>query len=143
MVGALTTAGGLAAVCLVLALAFHRWNVGKAKKAVPWLMLVAGLGMVGLIGSVISAVIGTGFDLVGSVTGVVFGIGLPVVLVIIMTIKFLSDIRGGGGTSKSGMVNAFLLFPALSVPFAGFASWAESMMGQAGSTAAEFLSQLG
>lgn len=145
MLGVLATIGGLAVICLALALSFYHWNVGtKAKKSVLWLLLIAGFcitGTAGIITGALGAIARALFDAVGWVTATTVGTAAPIVLLIVMGIKFLSDARGGT-QSKSGMLNAYVLGSVVAIPLGAIVSLVLSALTQAASTGSEFLSQL-
>lgn len=101
----------VAAISLALAILFQMR--GKFPKAQIPLMLVAGLGLTGLLGQLLSRSASMLQNMAGVATSKVFGVGVPVLLVLIVALIVFFDLKDGS-PSKGSLVLAILL-PSLCV----------------------------
>lgn len=90
------TMGAVAALAFVIALGLMFKKFGK--KAVPWLMLIAGGGLAGVLGAVLTKLITGGINGFSSAVGVVLGAGSVGGLLVIawLTIILLPHMKPKG-----------------------------------------------
>lgn len=140
--GTLSTAA-IAVIALVVALVLRR--SGKAPKVVPWLMVVAGLGVTGLLGGLLADFGGFLVSLVGSTTAAVFGVAVPVLLAVVLVVSLVIGMHPKGSPSKSTPWLAFLapvVFAASGGVFARLAAAGNSALASAAQLVTNLLSGL-
>jgi hypothetical protein len=130
------TLGAAAAIAFALALLLMRKRAWP--RAVPWLMLVAGLGVAGLLGTFLDRLAG-GLEAVASAgTGAVFGVAVPFLLAIVMGVYLFIHLKPKGAQPTRLTAWMALLFPAvlatLGGAFAGLTGVAGEFTGALGQT---------
>lgn len=128
---------GFGAVLLVAALMMMFKRIGK--KFVPWLMFVAGLCMsgAGLIGSLLDRAAAALARASESTSGRLFGVGLPLLIVVMVGIALFPHMRPKGQPPTRFTPWLALLFPSLLVVagLGALASLFQSLGGELGTSA--------
>jgi hypothetical protein len=109
--------GGIAAIALMLALLFVYKKVFP--KAVPWLMLTAGLGLIGIIGRLLDRSAGFLVGITDATTRAVFGVGAPIGLVIVMGTYLFLHLKPRGHPPTKLTKWIALIFPSVLVTVGG------------------------
>lgn len=137
------SSAGIGALAFIIALVLRHY--GKGRKAVLPLFLIAGLGLTGVLGSVLERggpALSAAF---GAVTAWGLGVGIPIALAIVMGISVWHHAQSGS-TGKLACVTAVLFFPVCAA-VGGIGAWlatsASQLLGQVGPTASQFLNGLG
>jgi hypothetical protein len=89
------TLAGISGISLAIALAlmFKR----SAKKIVPWLMLIAGMGLAGILGALVDRIVGTVVNGVSDATSKLFGAGVGgIALIAILTVFIAPHMKPKG-----------------------------------------------
>jgi hypothetical protein len=115
----MTTLGAAGIAALFLAAAFTLHFLKSAKKTVPWLMLLGGFGVAGVIGSLLfrlgALIVGTS----SSASRMLVGSAVPLVPVLIVGIVLIVQMRPKGkGPNKATPWLAFV-FPSLVTALGG------------------------
>jgi len=116
------TIGGVAALAFAIALALMFKKI--AKKAIPWLMLIAGIGLGGVIGSLSDRLVNGAVDGVSRATGALFGGAAVGGLIIIawLTIVLLPHMKPKGQPPTKFTPWVAFIFPAALVAVGGMFS---------------------
>lgn len=107
--GALTV-GAIAAVAVVVGFAFKRKSMFP--KAVPWLWLLGGFGVAGVLGDLLVGVGGALSGVSTSVSVLVFGAAVPALVAIYLGVTLAIEMRPNGNPGKWTPWVA-LIFPAI------------------------------
>ncbi|MEQ7007675.1 hypothetical protein ABN028_15985 [Actinopolymorpha sp. B17G11] len=130
------TLGAAAAIGFALALLLMRKKAWP--RAVPWLMLIAGLGVAGLLGNLLHRFAGAAERVTGAGTAAVFGVAVPVLLAVVMGAYLFIHLKPKGAPPTRVTAWTALLFPAVLTAvggaFAGVAAVAEGALGTVGQT---------
>jgi hypothetical protein len=130
------TLGAAAAISFALALLLMRKKAWP--RAVPWLMLVAGLGVAGLFGTLLDRFAGTLERVTGAGTAAVFGVAVPALLAVLMGVYLFLHLKPRGVPPTRLTAFTALLFPAvlatLGGTFAGLSAVAGDFTGALGQT---------
>jgi hypothetical protein len=109
--------GGIAAIAFGLALLFVYKKVWP--KAVNWLMLIAGLGLVGVIGRILDRFAGLLVGITDAGTRAVFGVAVPIGLVILFGVYLYLHLRPRGHPPTKLTKWIALVFPSVLVTVGG------------------------
>ncbi len=109
--------GSVAAIAFMLAFLLAHKKVWP--RAVPWLMLLAGLGLVGLLGQALDGVAGLLVGITDKGTRAVFGIGVPAGLVILMGVYLFLHLKPKGHQPTRLTKWIALVFPPVLVTVGG------------------------
>jgi drug/metabolite transporter (DMT)-like permease len=131
----------LAVAAFAVGLLLHWKKTGK--KVVPWMMLVAGFGIAGMLGSVLNRIASSLTSGTTSATERLFGTGVPV-LVAVLTIVYLAiHLKPKGQPPTRFTPWVALAFASILVAaggaFAAAAATSETALGQATTGAWEFV----
>ncbi|MEQ7125333.1 hypothetical protein ABN034_12510 [Actinopolymorpha sp. B11F2] len=128
--------GAAAAIAFVVALVLVRLKA--APRVVPWLMLIAGLGVAGLLGRLLDKFAGVLETVVGAGTGALFGVAVPAALAVVCAVYLFFHLRPRGAKPTKLTVVTALVFPSvlasLGGAFAGLAVVASGFLGAVGDT---------
>jgi hypothetical protein len=137
-----TTVAGFAAVAFVIGLVLRRKRIGA--KAIPWLFLIAGLGMAGVLGDLLVN-LGGGLQNAGTIgSATLFGVPVPTLAAIVMTLVLVIDLMPK--KSPTGLT-PWLALIVPSVWIASGGQWAElgntgdNVMATAGTSFSTFAEQ--
>jgi hypothetical protein len=138
--------GVLSAAAFVVALQLHREKVFK--RLVPWLMLIAGLGLAGALGKLLGLFAGLLERLSTTGTKAFFGIGIPWIVAVVMLIHLVLHMnplkRGKGPDAPTPWVA--LLFPSVLAVSSGilaiFNGWTGDTFQQFGTISAQLFNDL-
>lgn len=116
------TMGGIAALAFAIALALMFKKI--AKKFIPWLMLVAGIGLGGVIGALSSRLVNGAVNGVSQATGALFGAGAIGGLIIVawLTIVIAPHMKPKGQPPTKFTPWLAFIFPAVLVAVGGMFS---------------------
>jgi len=95
--GALSV-GGIASIALVVGYAFKRKHV--LPKVVPWLWLLAGFGIAGLLGDLLVALGGMFSGASSASSAVIFGVAVPALLAIFLGTMLAIDMRPNSSPTR-------------------------------------------
>jgi hypothetical protein len=109
--------GSIAAIAFMLAFLLAHKKVWP--KAVPWLMLLAGLGLAGLLGQALDGVAGLLVGVTDKGTRAVFGIGVPIGLVVLMGVYLYLHLKPKGQAPTKLTKWIALIFPPVLVTVGG------------------------
>ena len=130
------TLGAVAAIGFAVALVLMRKKAWP--RAVPWLMLVAGLGVAGLLGTLLERFAGALERVAGAGTAAVFGVAVPVLLAVVMGVYLFIHLKPKGAPPTRLTAVTALVFPAVLAAmggaFAGLAAVAGGVLGAVGQT---------
>lgn len=122
------TLAGVSGIALVLALAFMFKKV--AKKFVPWLMLVAGIGLAGVLGTLVDRIIGRAVNGVSDATSKLLGAGVGgIALIAWLTVLIAPHMKPKGQNPTRFTPWLAFLYPAVLVAVGGVFSNAAGLGG--------------
>lgn len=141
------SSGAAGAMALVIGIQLYRKKIFK--RLVPWLMLIAGLGLTGASGKLLGLIAGWLTKVSSTASHAFFGTGLPWLITVVMLIHLMvhmNPLKRGKGPERSTPWVA-LFFPAVlavsSGVLAGLAGWVDdSTFQQLGVIGSQFLSDL-
>lgn len=121
----------LAVIAFAVGVLLHYKKTGK--KVVPWLMLVAGFGIAGTLGTILARVAASATAGTTSATGRLLGTSVPVLLAVLVIVYLAIHLKPKGQpptrfTPWIALAGASVLFAAGGV-FASFAGFGENAMG--------------
>lgn len=138
------SAAVLAFLALITAITLYKKKLGK--KAIPWLFLIAGIGLTGMLGGMLTSVVGLLTDAVATFTNWAAGRPITLALTLVFAIILIADMKPKGGSGGSMVTyGVALLFPAVlaATGFAFAPELAEQFLSQLARSADEFIAGLG
>lgn len=115
----MVTAGAAGVAVLFLGLAFTLHFFKSAKKTVPWLMLLGGFGVAGVLGSLLARLSGLIVGTTNSATRALFGAGVPLLAVLIIGTVLVICMRPKGHGPNKATPWLALVFPSLVAALGG------------------------
>jgi hypothetical protein len=138
------SAAGVGAIALVVSLILMKMKASKS--LVPWLMLIAGFGVIGLVGRVIDRVAQGATRGTISASEGLLGIGVPALLAIGMSIVLYLQMTPKGPSPTRVTPWLALVFPSVLYAagglFANVAAFGETTFGDLGTAALATLADL-
>lgn len=139
------TLAGVSGLALVIALGFMFKKV--LKKFIPWLMLVAGLGLAGVFGTLVYNAVNRGVSGVSHATEKVLGAGIGGLAVVAwLTILLVPHLKPKGQPPTKFTPWIAFIYPAVLTAVGGIVSVAaglgQNIVTQGASAAAQFLTSL-
>jgi drug/metabolite transporter (DMT)-like permease len=138
------TSAAVAVLALAVALMLKRHR--KAGKTQVVLMLLAGFGVGGLLGGLLSKAGGLLSHLTSTGTAKVFGIAVPAVLVVILLVELVMQMHPKNKTPHRSTMWLALLLPAVLAMsggmWAGLGTKADSLLTNVGNSTTSFVSTL-
>lgn len=144
-ISAFFSLAAIAATALVLGLIVRK--KAKGSKAVPWLFLIAGFGLAGLIGRWLDWIAGALTSASQTATAYIFGVGLPGLIAVAFAVYLFFHLKPKGQKPTAVTPWIALLTPALLMTsvsaMAGLTGLIEDLTAATGQAAANLINGIG
>lgn len=120
------TLAGISGLALVIALALMFKRV--AKKFIPWLMLIAGIGLAGVLGTIVERIVARGVNGVSNATSKLLGAGVGgMAIIAILTVLIVPHMKPKGQPPTKFTPWLAFVYPSVLVAVGGVFSQAAGL----------------